>query len=188
MEDAMIIFGKPTPEVLSGTSDTNAIYGSFGDDVIVGGDGNDSGLIPIDATTIPEGSHPGLSMVLVGADWFAEAGLYGGQGDDVIVGGAGKDRLDGFTGEDLLIGGRGKDVFAFNGGEDSQDTIADFGRGDKIDISAFHVDFIKSKAFSGDAEARYSGDKLRIDYNGDKVADVKIIVGVDAVHGSDLIL
>ncbi|BAY30401.1 hypothetical protein NIES2107_22450 [Nostoc carneum NIES-2107] len=82
--------------------------------------------------------------------------LRGTQGEDYIIGKKGKDILTGLGGNDLLIGGddedilnggygddelwgdKGKDSFIFKPGYGS-DKIFDLERGEKIDISAFHL-------------------------------------------------
>ena len=67
-------------------------------------------------------------------------------GDDTLSGGAGMDRLDGGPGDDTLIGGAGGDTLTGGAGTDTfavtaiteirGDLLADFGVGDRIDLSA----------------------------------------------------
>ncbi len=104
----------------------------------------------------------------------------------MLIGGLGKDQLGGGTGNDL---------FVFNSVADSgigsnADRIADFGRGDKIDLSGIDAiagggddafTFIGSGAFSGTAgELRYTsttaGTVLAADVTGDGVADFEILL------------
>ena len=63
--------------------------------------------------------------------------LEGGKGDDRLYGGRGNDTLAGHQGDDTLTGGRGADTFVFTVG-DGDDTITDFGDGDRIRLS--HAD------------------------------------------------
>lgn len=67
--------------------------------------------------------------------------LEGGAGNDTISGDAGNDTLIGGAGNDLLTGGTGADRFVLTtldrGGIDR---IADFGPGDRIDLTAFDAD------------------------------------------------
>lgn len=66
--------------------------------------------------------------------------VLGGGGNDTLTGGSGNDTIVGGSGQDQLQGGLGNDVFTFMGLTDSlssaPDTILDFARGDRIDISA----------------------------------------------------
>lgn len=118
--------------------------------------------------------------------------LFGGAGDDLIDGKQGNDIIISGPGADKLIGGKGHDTFVFNTVSDStpnkagQDTIADFTKSDRIDLS--HIDanttkagdqafkFIGTKSFSGHAgELRYQKMKadtfVYADIDGDKHAD-----------------
>lgn len=116
----------------------------------------------------------------------------GGKGNDILKGGAGDDSLNGGVGFDDLYGGAGKDVFVFKSVKDlglsktATDTIFDFTRGDRIDLSAIDAStkaigdqsfaFIATKAFSGRAgELRYeknaSDTYVYADINGDRKAD-----------------
>ena len=63
--------------------------------------------------------------------------LLGGNGADTLKGENGNDILNGGAGNDLLIGGNGKDVFVF--ADTGTDTIQGYEKGEKIDLSAFHV-------------------------------------------------
>lgn len=82
--------------------------------------------------------------------------LSGGLGVDTLRGLDGNDTLDGGDGDDLLIGGAGKDTLFGGAGADrfiyntvsdsavgdSRDVIADWGAGDKIDLSALDADSV----------------------------------------------
>ncbi|MEM1426661.1 MAG: calcium-binding protein, partial [Cyanobacteria bacterium P01_H01_bin.130] len=80
------------------------IPGTSGDDLLQGGDGDDTLAAPL------------------GNNW-----LLGGDGDDLLVTNLGSDRLDGGNGDDLmaagedndlLLGGAGNDVLLGNAGDD----------------------------------------------------------------------
>ncbi len=80
--------------------------------------------------------------------------LLGTNDQDSIVGGAGNDTITGGLGQDILTGGAGNDVFKFLRVKDSSvdmpDIIADFSKGDKIDLSVIDADINTSgnQAFS----------------------------------------
>ncbi|MDW9633600.1 calcium-binding protein [Sinorhizobium meliloti] len=149
-----------------------------------------------------------IARALVGHDTFS-----GGSGSDTFNGQAGNDVIRGNIGADFLIGGRGNDIL--HGGRDqdeltggsgsdtfvymsvkesrahswAQDTIVDFTRDDRIDLSAIDANaltrtnngftFIGGKEFRGNAgELRYVKDAddtyIYADINGDKQADFSI--------------
>lgn len=90
--------------------------GGFGDDTLIGGDGND----------VLDGGQ--------GNDWLYGMGgsdrLIGGEGDDYLNGGAGNDYLYGGTGRDYLLGGSGND---FLYGDEDEDTLLGGGGNDFLD-------------------------------------------------------
>ncbi|HEX8444054.1 MAG TPA: M10 family metallopeptidase C-terminal domain-containing protein, partial [Allosphingosinicella sp.] len=123
-------------------------------------------------------------------------------GNDVanrLEGRGGNDVLNGFAGADTLVGGQGADTFVFSTLERG-DTILDFTRGDKIDLSQLDANsraikdqaftFIGSAAFSRKAgELRYDGTNVYGDVNGDGLADLSVaIANHAALTSSDFIL
>lgn len=154
----------------TGNNANNVITGNVGNNVLSGGIGNDT--------------------------------LRGERGNDEIVGGQGNDALDGGIGADVLLGGSGRDKLTGGGGSDrfvfvslsdsagnAKDTILDFSRVDRIDLSGIDANsrafgnqafqYIGSDDFSGKAgELRYekkaSGTYILADVNGDKLADFVI--------------
>lgn len=167
---------------LNGTSRSDLIDGLKGDDRISG---------------------------LAGADT-----LRGGAGDDTLIGGTGGDRLIGGAGADMLTGGAGADVFVFEAPADSRgggaDVIADFGKGDRIDLRAIDAHAAKAKdqtfAFIGEdafgkkaGELRYeqvdrAGTRTDFtvvtgDVNGDGRADFEIrLAGLKDLSAGDFFL
>ena len=75
--------------------------------------------------------------------------------------------------------------------DDPVAALADFARGDKIDLTGTGVDmtFIGNAAFSGVAgQLRYAGGYLSADTNGDGVADLSVqILGSPSLSGNDLL-
>ena len=98
---------------------------------VTGGSGNDTIRGSSAANVLSGGLGVDTLRGLDGNDT-----LDGGDGDDVLIGGAGKD---------TLFGGAGADRFVYNTVSDSavgdsRDVIADWGVGDKIDLSALDAD------------------------------------------------
>ena len=85
------------------TADITA-HGGRGDDVMIGGAGDD---------TFSGGRGDDVIAGRGGND-----DLKGGRGDDVLLGGRGHDNLDGGRGDDLMFGGRGHDIMFGNRGND----------------------------------------------------------------------
>jgi Ca2+-binding RTX toxin-like protein len=123
--------------------------------------------------------------------------ILSGQAADTISGGAGNDRIYGNLGADQLRGGAGKDLFDYWSAADSTpaaaDTILDFTKGDRIDLSAIDADgnaangnssfaWLGGGGFTGKAgELRVSQQSeggniwvVEADVTGDGVADLLI--------------
>lgn len=100
-------YGDSTNFVLYGTFNDNSIDAGEGNDSIMGGFGNDL--------------------------------LAGENGNDLIIGEQGNDTLIGSLGNDNLTGGSGTDKFRFNSFNEGSDTITDFNPtdGDKIEVPEF---------------------------------------------------
>ena len=101
--------------------------------------------------------------------------LIGGLNTDFLVGGIGADRINGRQGNDSLLGGADADVFVF-GGQTGTDQILDFVSGtDKIDLSAFDIDF-------GDVQTSASGTETLLSVNTD--ADIAFEFQVRLINGA----
>lgn len=92
-------------------------FGNFGNNILNGGDGDDTLISEGYGNTLNGGE--GNDILISGVSNT----LNGGSGDDDITGGAGKDILDGGEGADKLKGGEGYDIYYTTNG----DTITDFG-------------------------------------------------------------
>ena len=134
-DNGFIPYAAPTREL-----DRIATTGTGGDDTLTGGGGGDR---------------------IYGRSGKDDIG--GGGGADVLLGNRGADRIAGEAGKDWLRGGKGPDTFVFAPG-DGRDVIADFGPGDRIDLSAF--------------DARYRDIHLTVYGDGTLVTigDVKIVL------------
>ena len=111
-----------------------------------------------------------------------------------LIGGTGIDRLTGGRGTDLLTGGTNSDRFIFNAINESgvkggkwTDKITDFGRGDKITLTAIDANELvaRNQRFRIDADDSFSTGEirqvqregyLRLEFNvdGDDAADMAI--------------
>ena len=105
--------GGDGDDVLIGGGGNDTLKGGRGNDVILGGAGNDTldGGKGNDCLFGGEGNdtlHGGK-----GNDW-----LFGGGGNDRLYGGKGNDHLYGGAGNDVLRGGRGRDTLDGGGGFD----------------------------------------------------------------------
>ena len=103
----------------------------------------------------------------------------------LLIGLNGDDVLDGGRGGDVLIGGKGGDTFQYSSIKNSadtdgeRDTILQFGRNDRIDLSAFtkSLSYIGSKPFSATGrEARFHRGTFELDKNGDGEADFAVLL------------
>jgi Ca2+-binding RTX toxin-like protein len=111
----------PNDDTRNDSTDSNTINALAGDDVVAGKGGND--IInggPGDDTLSGDSGRDTLN---------------GGEDADTLSGGSGVDRLVGGADDDRLTGGGANDIFVFDT-EEVGDVIADFQRGDKIDLQA----------------------------------------------------
>ncbi|HEY0027074.1 MAG TPA: M10 family metallopeptidase C-terminal domain-containing protein [Allosphingosinicella sp.] len=138
-----------------------------------------------------------------GADRLTGGGkndfLSGNAGKDELNGGGNNDTLVGGAGADTLSGGTGNDTFTYRVVSDSTfsaaDTILDFSKGDKVDLTAIDANgnaadgnsaftFIGDSGFTGTAGELRAFEALQGvwfvigDTNGDKVGDLYIQVNV----------
>jgi hypothetical protein len=128
--------------------------------------------------------------------------ITGNAANNTLEGREGNDQINGYLGADILIGGAGRDVFIYEHKDDSSatkgemDTIIGFTSSDRISFSGleasinqelnlgtnrstddYRLEFIGKKRFSGLAgEIRFTSQRLQIDLNGDRVADMAILL------------
>jgi serralysin len=107
-------------------------------------------------------------------DFGGNDSLNGGAGNDSLTAGDGADLLNGGAGNDRLSGGRGVDRFVFE--DAGTDTITDYDRGEKIDLSGLNVD---------SSDVHISRGKIFVDLDG--ANDLTIFVQGDKVQVSDLV-
>lgn len=181
-------------DAVRGGDDADLLSGNAGNDGIMGGSGND--------VLYGDTSNDALAT---GND-----SLWGESGNDVIYGGAGSDMIRGGAGVDQMVGGSGADTFHFLPTEanfsssGNEDRIYDFARGsDRIDLSDVvwgDLGFIGSTRFqdhAGTNEVRVDAGRVagwqevQVDFTGDSVADLAILVRVtsgSALSSSDFLL
>ena len=125
------IRGTDGEDSMTGSDETDFIYGYGGDDTLNGGaggdwidgyDGDDMLYGGDDADAVWGGGGADTLYGGAGDDWlFGEGGddrLYGGDGGDVLYGNEGDDRLSGDAGGDWLYGQDGDDRLYGNDGDD----------------------------------------------------------------------
>lgn len=99
------INGGKGDDMLIGGRGNDTLHGGDGNDFISGGAGNDR-LFGGRGNDLMDGGH--------GNDL-----MRGGRGNDLMLGGNGNDRLRGDRGDDLMFGGNGKDVMRGGRGDDT---------------------------------------------------------------------
>ncbi|GKT02447.1 putative Ig domain-containing protein [Acidovorax sp. SUPP3434] len=136
---------------LVGNAGNNTVSGSFQDDIVEGGAGDD--VVEDQYAAI----RPTASVYSSGWD---NDELLGGAGDDRLVSYAGRDVMDGGTGNDTLVGG---DVFRFGRG-DGQDVITAWtGRASVDRQQALRF---KAGVVASDVSVRRVGDTLVVGIRG----------------------
>ncbi|WP_411838265.1 M10 family metallopeptidase C-terminal domain-containing protein [Paracoccus sp. ME4] len=205
------LLGGPGRDSLYGGAGNDRLDGGWDADFLNGGDGNDTllGGLGFDRLLGGMGNDrlfggPGNDVLDGGPGHdYLDGGtgndrLLGGVGNDRLIGGAGRDTLAGGAGADLLTGGAGRDTFRFVSRLDSTmaqaDRITDFRPGqDRLDLSAFDLNFIGEARFSGGRSVRWdhAGQQTHvlIDLNGDSRADMLIrLDGRLSLDGDDFLL
>jgi cysteinyl-tRNA synthetase len=139
--DRVATTGSGADDAMAGGASGDRIYGRSGDDDLSGGEGRD------------------FLMGNRGDDR-----LVGDDGDDRLFGGAGADEIAGGAGPDEIAGGRGGDTFVFAPG-DGRDVIADWGRGDRIDLTALDASLadVRLKAHADGTVVRIDGVHILIE-------------------------
>ena len=178
------LYGGSGADVLKGQGGRDKLWGDGGRDRLDGGGGAD---------TLTGGGGADRMTGGGGNDRLSAGGgndrLSGDGGSDRLSGGGGRDLLDGGRGRDVLEGGAGADRFVFDDGDSGararlRDTIRDFGRGDRIDLSEIDAD----RGQRGDDDFRFSGQSAKahsvwFDRSG---ADVTVYADTDGRGGADL--
>jgi Ca2+-binding RTX toxin-like protein len=207
---------------LDGGDGNDILEGRGGADVLVGGDGIDTAYYTASSVgvTVNLALGTGTGGDAQGDTLSGIEQVMGSSHNDTLIGDSGANQLWGMGGDDTLRGGTGADMMKGGDGHDSfvytdladstvattgRDTIADFGSGDRIDLSA-----IDANGNPGDGDTAFTfvnggftghAGELRIvtfgtgaqgvylDTDGDKNPDAAIIVVSDHVlTASDFVL
>lgn len=152
------------------TPSTDAVDGTYGDDVMdVGYEDDDGDEITNEVT----GTFLGLY------DQSGDDEIYGYAGDDQINGGSGDDTIDGGTGDDIILGGDGEDtIYGGDGadiivGGDDEDNIQggdgnDIIYGGEITTGGVHVDNHADRIIGGAGDDTiYAGNGNNVVYGED---------------------
>jgi Ca2+-binding RTX toxin-like protein len=186
-------------------ADTVTARGTNGDDVaIVFGQGSDLQVLGLAAQINVTGAESANDRIIIqglaGDDVIEASGvvagamgltLDGGAGDDILVGGGGNDILLGGAGDDVLLGGEGDDVLDGGDGDDViiggggndveiQGFAAGAGSEDRIDVSAFGVDFEWLMAHATEADGN-----VVLDLGSEQITLRG--VSLSALHGDDFL-
>ena len=124
--------GNSLANVITGNAGNNQLYGG-GNDILIGGNGNDTYYINAIGNTLTEQSNEGIDTVISSIDFTLGNNLdnltltgltaingtgnsldnyiIGNEIDNVLTGSAGNDTLNGGLGKDTLIGGAGNDIY-----------------------------------------------------------------------------
>ena len=142
--------GSAYTDMLEG-SDPSADGEKDGDNVLMGGDGDDW-------------DNPATPTV-------TEGGLFGMGGNDTLAGGNGMDLLEGGEGEDDLWGGAGNDLIKGGGGadfsirgataEEAADTDLELELGDDVRVAKTYADLTKVPVMDGGAAANAEATFVR---------------------------
>lgn len=156
--DPMSVFGTDGDDLLVGGRGDDRLYGNGGDDLIDAAHGDDQLFGNKGNDTLSGGSGDDQ---LYGGDH--DDVLSGGSGNDQLYGGEDNDELSGDSGNDRLFGGNGKDTLE---GEDGDDTLFG-GKGEDVLNGGAGQDLI----WLGDGEDRLHFDQVPGDANHDTVMD-----------------
>jgi lysophospholipase L1-like esterase len=199
-----IVYGSEAGDRLYGNDGSNRLDGRGGDDLVYGRSGNDR---------LYGGAGNDRLYGSSGDDWF-----YGSSGHDVFKGDSGADRIYGDSGNDSITGGTGRDIMFGGSGLDrfvflsrsesgttasKRDVIADFTRGDKVDLSYLDANTTRSgnqkftfvSKFTGRPgelqwDENSKGFMVSADVNGNGIADFSIQLNtkLGSLRSSDFIL
>ncbi|WP_294196722.1 glycosyl hydrolase [uncultured Sphingomonas sp.] len=146
------LYGGAGNDTLYGNEGNDYLDGGTGADVMDGGIGNDTYVVDHIGDRVIEyyaNGLGGVDTVLSSIDYTlgnnvenltltgAAIAATGNALDNVIRGNALNNVITGGAGNDTLYGGGGADRFVFAEGS-GKDVIADFGRGDRIDLTDYH--------------------------------------------------
>ncbi len=188
-DGADLIYGSFTNDYLDGGAGDDYVWADDGDDMLFGGNGADTLYAGGGYDYVAGGAGNDTLYGDGEADWlWGEDGddtLYGGYGDDTLLGGNGDDFLSGDDGNDYIYGGDGNDYLMGGYGADSLygDNDTDTVYGGDGDDYVYGGD--GDDALFGDAGTDYLGGGNGNDllYGGDGDDSLSGDAGNDVIYG-----
>ena len=113
LTDSQFISGTPENDLLRGGDGDDTLVDLVGNNLLLGGDGND--LLVADLGSDRLLGENGDDTIAGG---LGNDQLSGGNGDDMLLGTSGNDLLSGEDGDDFLWGGPGNDILGGGNGDD----------------------------------------------------------------------
>lgn len=175
LADSDRLWGTEGDDVLVGYGGDDRMKGFEGDDELFGGAGDER----------LRGNQGDDTLFGQGGDDFMKGHsgsdfLYGGAGDDIVKGGSGNDTLVGQDGKDRMLGGNGVDTFVFDDDDgssatSSRDLVRDFEVG--TDILRF-----TSGGAAEDVDTREISKGTVLTYGDSEI----VLVGVDEFDTSTI--
>jgi Ca2+-binding RTX toxin-like protein len=186
--------GTAGSDTMIGTGSGNYLDGKGGNDILMGGRGDDTYKAYAGATTtIIENAGEGVDTVESLTSYSLTDNVENlrlmtwnitGTGNDLanrIWGHGGSETLNGKGGNDWLFGGGGNDIFVYEKGS-GLDTIVDF----HVNTGSGERDLLKLQGYGGDATLTNDGDMWTVHYAGGE--DHFQIVGVTHLGAADYLL
>jgi Ca2+-binding RTX toxin-like protein len=198
-----ILTGLGGNDTMTGNGGSDTLDGGTGNDNMTGGNGSDVYIVNSLADVVSEAGTTGTDRVESSVSFTLGTNVENltltginrlngtGNGDEnVILGNGGINKLSGLAGDDTITGGLGADRFIFTGEGDDIDTITDFNGlvsgladGDKLQFAASllagEFAYVGAADFTADdtnSEARMSAGSLFMDFDGDGISDMTILM------------
>jgi Ca2+-binding RTX toxin-like protein len=181
--------GGAGDDILKGGNNDDTLLGGAGVDILKGRGGNDTLTDTSGNDSFWGGSGNDVMNAGAGANK-----MYGGTGDDTINAGSGSDLVKGGNGNDTITGGNGKDKLYGNDGNDvingggKADTIYGGGGNDTMTGSSGADVFVFTQRAGDDVITDFTNNSDKMDLSGFGISSAAAIVSAaSAVTGGTLI-